>query len=193
MSQPLGRAVGNALEIAEALEVLDPQRSVQADTRLKELCLVLAAEGVSLAHGLEPADARRRVQTVLDSGEALARFKALTEAQGGTLDALPTAPVRLPVLANKSGWVTSIAARKIGELVVALGGGRATKDDTIEPAVGVEILAPVGAWIREMELLGVVHAAHAHQAEWAGERLRAAFRLGDAPCVPSALIQDRIG
>ena len=193
MSQPLGRSVGNALEVSEALEVLDPETSAGADARLKTLCAALAAEGLRLARGLSPEDAEREACEALRSGAALDRFQKLLAAQGGDLTKLPVAPVRVSVLSPAPGWVASVGAREIGELVVSLGGGRRTRADRIDPSVGVVIHAPVGSQVRAGDPLATIHAASERDAEAAFVRLKSAFALSVAPVEPPLLMLGKIG
>lgn len=181
MSQPLGRMVGNALEVAEACEVLQPERTDGADARLKELCLTLAVAGLELAKGISHDEAQAEAEKALQSGEAWRRFEAIIAAQGGRLSELPTAPVQRVITAEQAGWVSGIAAQKTGELVVALGGGRAAKEDTIDPRVGIEIHAPVGTPVEVGDPLATLHAASETQAEQQVEALRTLFTLSDTP------------
>ena len=192
MSQPLGRSVGNALEIREAREVLDPATNPQADARLKSLCALLAVEGLRLARGLSPEAAGAEVETALRSGAALDRFQRIVTAQGGDLSRLPAAPVQRAVLARESGWVASIGAREIGELVVSLGGGRRTKADIIDPAVGVVIHAPIGSEVRAGDALATIHTSCEADFETARSCLERAFTLSSNPTQPPPLAVGKI-
>jgi len=188
MDQPLGRTVGNALEVAEAIEVLTTPQS--ADPRLVSLCLTLAAEGLALAQAVFLAEATERVSTALQSGAARERFAALVAAQGGDVsvvehpERLPQAPHVCTVLASQSGYLTQVATQALGEIVVALGGGRARKEDRIDPAVGLRMHVSVGQWVERGQPLAEVHAASDTAAEAAAERVVAALHLGQTP--PSA-------
>jgi thymidine phosphorylase len=193
MSQPLGKTIGNALEIEEACEVLDPARTDLADSRLRELCLILATEGLILAKNLPEKEARAQAETALHSGEAEQRFDRLIEMQGGSLEQLPRAPVQRAVTTQRSGQVGSIATRELGELVVLLGGGRTTRTDAIDPTVGLEICAPVGSSIGSGQTLAVIHAASESQAEKIEQRVRAAFVLSEASAPHSPLVHEIIG
>ncbi len=193
MSQPLGRTIGNALEIQEACELLDPNRTETAESRLRELCLILATEGLILAKNLSEAEARAEAEKALRSGEAGHRLGKLIETQGGTLEQLPRAPVQRAVTATHSGQVGSIATRELGELVVMLGGGRATRSDVIEPSVGLEILMPVGSSVHSGQTLAVIHATGESQAETLVERVRAAFVLSEASAPLLPLVHAVIG
>jgi pyrimidine-nucleoside phosphorylase len=196
MSQPLGRTIGNALEVREACEVLDPAHTNLADSRLRELCLILATEGLILAKNLPEKEAHAQAEIALRSGEAGRRFGRLIEMQGGALEQLeqlPRAPVQRAVTALASGQIGSISTRTLGELVVLLGGGRTTKSDVIDPTVGLEILAPVGSSVSSGQTLAVIHAASESQAEKIKEQVRAAFVLSEASAPHSPLVHAVIG
>lgn len=185
MDQPLGRTIGNALEVAEAIEVLTTPQS--ADPRLVSLCLALAAEGLALAQELPRPEATALVTEALQSGAARERFAALIAAQGGGMsvvdhpERLPQAPCRWGVVAPTSGYLTGVATQTLGEVVVVLGGGRARKEDRIDPAVGLRIHATVGQWVERGQPLAEVHAASDTAAAGAAERVLAALHLGQTP------------
>ena len=199
MEQPLGRMVGNALEVREAIEALDPRTATNADPRLRALCRELAAEGVSLMHGLEPGDAGLVVDRVWADGSALRMFRNVVAAQGGNPAVvdnpalLPVAPVVVPVAAEVAGVVGSIDARSMGTTVVGLGGGRSRKEDTIDPRVGVEIAALVGARVAAGEPLGWVHAADRDAADAAVAAIRDAFTIGETSPAPRDIVVTRVG
>jgi len=199
MEQPLGRMVGNALEVREAIEALDPRTAPNADPRLRALCRELAAEGVSLMRGLEPGDAGLVVDRVWADGSALRMFRNVVAAQGGNPAVvdnpalLPVAPVVVPVAAEVAGVVGAIDARSVGTTVVGLGGGRSRKEDTIDPRVGVEIAAPVGARVAAGEPLGWVHAADRDAADAAVAAIRDAFTIGETSPAPRDIVVTRVG
>jgi len=182
MDRPLGRAVGNGLETAEAIRCL--RGDGPADVR--ELVLIEAAEMVRLAYPeVAEADARRRAEDALDSGRALERFRALVEAQGGDaslLDAperLATAPTRREVRAERAGTVLEVAPRPLGEGVIALGGGRTMMHQPIHPGVGFELLVAPGDAVAAGDRLGIVHARDEDEARAGAEVLRGAVHLGE--------------
>lgn len=161
MSQPLGVAVGNALEVKEAIAVLKGEGP--ADTT--ELCLVLGAEMVVLA-GKAPNRkvARQLLEDALYSGRALTVFKEFITRQGGevavvdNVDLLPTAPYQIPIKAAQDGYVTALAADEIGLCAMLLGAGRATKEDIINPAVGIVLHKKVGDAVTAGEVLATMHS-----------------------------------
>lgn len=174
MSQPLGRCVGNLLEVKEAAEVLKG-----ATGRLTDLCIRLAGHAL-VASGLFESEAGgfTRAREALESGQALTRAREWFSAQGSTADvfdhpeALPVAPVSRAV-SNPfgDGFIEKVDARVVGQVVLALGGGREKTSDTIDPTVGVECLKTVGDAVGADEDLFVVHAASSEAANVAAKQL----------------------
>jgi pyrimidine-nucleoside phosphorylase len=194
MDQPLGHAVGNALEIAETIETL--RGAGPAD--LRELSLRLGAEMLGLAGAGDDLTAHReRLAQSLRDGRALRKFGELIAAQGGDPRVcddptrLPRAPEQHPVLAPKAGVVSRIDALEIGLVTKALGAGRDRKEDPINPAVGIVVHTKVGDPVQAGQPLATVHAAARDQAEAVRERVVAAFAI-DAQAAPRPLILARI-
>jgi pyrimidine-nucleoside phosphorylase len=180
MREPLGRAVGNALEVREALDTLNG--AGPAD--LWALTLELGTHLMLLSGLASSADDAVRTLTALrDSGAAARRMEMLLEAQGGDPrvvarpDLLPAAPVVRTVAADADGWVAEADARTIAEAALQLGAGRLRKGDPVDPAVGVVVLARVGDRLAPGAPLAEVHARTDAAAEAAEARLRDAFRL----------------
>ena len=180
MDQPLGRAVGNALEVAEAIETLRGDGPMD----LRELCLELGAQMVTLAGVARSAgEGKDLLMKILDDGSALAKFAQLVDAQGGDRRVvddsrrLPAAPVRIAVEAPSSGVVAAVDAQALGLAAMGLGAGRATKDDRVDPAVGVVLVRKVGDPVRDGEPLADVHAPDRARAAEAGRRIQAAYRI----------------
>jgi pyrimidine-nucleoside phosphorylase len=168
MDNPLGRSVGNALEVEEALRALEGE----GDEELLEVSLRVAGEMCRLA-GVT-ADAGR----VLRSGAGRETFVRMLAAQGGRLEAgLPVAPVQLAVPSLGAGHVEAIDALEVGLAGVELGVGRKKKDDRVDHAAGIVIEAPVGARVRAGESLAVVHARTEELARSVISRLQQAWRL----------------
>ena len=198
MSQPLGRTVGNALEVREAIDLL--AGVPDADPRLRELCLRLAAEGLRLAGiARDPETARLCAERLLRSGAAFAAFREIVAAQGGDVAAVDDAALLLPharvvvaVPAVRDGYVAAIDARAIGEAVVKLGGGRARKEDAVDPSVGAVIHAPVGARVVAGDTLVEVHAASHGAAASVLDRVEAAFEIVGHPVEEPPLILEVI-
>jgi pyrimidine-nucleoside phosphorylase len=172
MDNPLGRAVGNALEVQEALDAL----AGEGDEELLEVCVRVAGEMCRLARiDVDPAAKLR------DRG-GREKLEAMLRAQGGRLDdGLPRASHTVTVKAPDAGWVASIDALEVGLACVDLGVGRRRKEDSIDPAAGLVIEAPVGARIERGDQLAVVHARSEQLAESVVPRLLEAWKLSPAP------------
>jgi thymidine phosphorylase len=196
MDQVLGRTAGNAVEVAESIEVLtDPKN---ADQRLRDVTLALCGEGLALAGlAMDGADGRGRAEEALTSGAAAERFAAMAAALGGPADLLerpgahlPSAPYSTEVWPDTRGHVRAIDVREVGVAVLELGGGRRREDEGVDHAVGLTDIACLGEEVGEGAWpLAVVHARDADAAQRAGERVKAAFRVGDAPAAPPPLVE----
>ena len=190
MNQPLGQAVGNALEMREAIETLHGRGP--ADFR--EHCLVVAAHMLLLGHkASSESEGRSQAAEALDSGGAWERFKALVAAQGGDLayieepDRLPKARMIETVPAPQGGYLSQINARIIGETAVVLGAGRAKKGDPIDHAVGIEVLRQVGDRVEAGQPLFTVHANDEGKLVEARRRLLEAHHWSERPVDPLPL------
>lgn len=195
MDQPLGRAVGNAVEVAEALDCL--RNKGPAD--LTKLSVELAAEMVLLAGIAKTIDEARGVclETII-SGAALDRFRRLIEIQGGdprVVDdpgLLPQARRKVEVASERGGFVRSLSARPIGEATMLLGAGRARVDSKIDPAVGLILNKKVGDRVEKGETLGALHVNDEANLEKATALVRGAFQVvEDKPEIPP-LVVDRL-
>jgi pyrimidine-nucleoside phosphorylase len=191
MGQPLGDAVGNALDVVEAVEVLRGEHR----GRLRELAIAFAARGAVDAMGLAPDDAEARAAQVLDDGSALERFRAMVEAQGGDprvvdrpRELLPAAPVVVPIEADRAGTIASMATEAIGHASGALGAGRARKGDPIDPAVGIVVRCKIGDVLAVGEQIGEVHARDAEAAARAAGEVLDALSLRDGAVEPPPLV-----
>ena len=186
MSQPLGLAVGNALEVIEAVATLRGA----GPTDFSQHCIEIAAEMILIAGMADgPEAARQQAAGSLTSGAAWSKFRQFVRAQGGDVAAvddtslLPRAPFVEPLAAPRSGTVVELDARQVGYAVVELGGGRARKEDPEDPAVGVilEGDAKVGAQVSKGQPLLWVHARTREAVSRALARLEKAYRLTDEP------------
>ena len=178
MDQPLGRAVGNALEIGEAVETLEGH----GPPDLSELVLSAAAHLLALSDlGVDAAEGRARAEEAIAGGAAREAYDRWIRAQGGdpSPDALPVAPIVRDVTAPRAGHVEAIATTDIGRASLHLGAGRETKDDVIDHSVGVVCVAKRGARVGAGDVLATVHAADAASAEQAVTEVQACFRIGD--------------
>jgi thymidine phosphorylase len=195
MSWPIGAAVGNALEMVEAWQVL--RGAKVAGTRA--LTLALAAEMVRLAGAASnAADALQGVTRALDDGSAAGKFLAMVRAQGGDPSLLEEgmplhpAPVVVDLLAPRDGVLAACDCFALGGLVVSLGGGRIAKEDSVDPRVGLVLLRDRGARVERGEAFARLHLAHADDA--AVQRALACFTVGDtAPAaLPADLVLERV-
>jgi pyrimidine-nucleoside phosphorylase len=197
MSQPLGLAVGNSLEVSEAIETLRGR----GPQDLREHCVDVAAEMLLIAgRSNSPDAARRSAEQGLRDGSAWEKFRAFVAAQGGdvsyvdTPSLLPVAPVQESLPAPRGGWVSAVDAREFGYAAVDLGGGRARKEDAIDPAVGIVLSerCKVGRQVQAGEPLLTVHAASRAAADAALERLTAAVVIREEPAGAVPLIHQII-
>jgi pyrimidine-nucleoside phosphorylase len=191
MNQPLGEAVGNALETRECLEILRGEASEGARPVL-ELSVELAAHMV-LAAGRATSleEARATVRRALESGAALERFRANVEAQGGDARLCDTPALlfdlklhEVKVESARAGFITHIETAEIGHAVAALGGGRVRVEDRIDPAVGFIGRAKIGDEVRAGQVLGLVYGRRETEAEAAARRIQAAYRVSEEPPSP---------
>ncbi|HOD43702.1 MAG TPA: thymidine phosphorylase [Anaerolineaceae bacterium] len=190
MNQPLGNAVGNALEVNEAIDTL--QGGGPADFR--EHCLVVASHLLVVGRkAVDIDEARRMAETTLQDGIAWQQFRRLVTSQGGEVSVvdkpalLPQAPLVETVAAERSGYLLGIDAREVGETSVELGAGRARKEDPIDHAVGIVIHHKVGDHIGKGEGLFTIHANDLSKMVAARKRLLAAHQWSDHPVEPLPL------
>jgi pyrimidine-nucleoside phosphorylase len=195
MDQPLGCAVGNAVEVAESLECL--RGGGPAD--LVNLSLELAAEMVFLAGRSDSlAQARSMCEQTINDGSALERFRDLVQAQGGdprTIDdpeLLPTARRKIELKSSSTGFVHALEALPVGHATMLLGAGRARMDSRIDPAVGVILHKKAGAQVRVGESLCTVLVNDESRLEEALALINGAFRIGAGPVALPALVVERI-
>ncbi len=181
MDEPLGRAVGNALEVEEALQTLRGE----GPSDFRELCLTLGARMATLGEvAAEERAARALVEERLSTGAALRTFREMVEAQGGDpaiVDdpgRLPRAPVRAPVRTETEGTVLAIDAEAIGRAAMVVGAGRARAEDRIDPADGLVIERKVGDRVKRGETLALVHASDPGRVDEGIGRVLGAYRIG---------------
>ncbi len=191
MDQPLGGAVGNALEIREAVATLRGEGPAD----LTELAVVSAAHLVTLVDGADEAEARDRVDGVLRDGSALEAYDRWIRAQGGdpAEDALPAAAVVRTVTADRDGHIARLGALAVGIAAMRLGAGRATKADEIDHGVGVVCLRKRGDRVAAGEPLAEIHARDEAAADAAVDEVRAAYELSDDEPPARGVILDTLG
>jgi len=192
MSQPLGYAIGNALEVREAIDTLRGEGPAD----LTELCLVLGSQMTVLAgKAADAGEARRLLEESIASGQALAAFRRFIAAQGGNAevaeqpDLLPSASYRIELQSRETGYVAKLAAENIGLAAMMLGAGRATKDDIIDLAVGIVLQKKVGDPVAKGESLAVIHA-NRQDVDEVVRLLYGAITITGDPIRPPALIYD---
>jgi pyrimidine-nucleoside phosphorylase len=194
MNQPLGNAVGNALEIKEAITTLQGHGS----RNLFELCLTLGSHMVMLAEKAESLDkARFMLKEVISSGKALDTFRIFLNAQGGdgtVIDdpsRLPTAPCIYIIEALNTGYVASIGADQIGLAAMLLGAGRQTKDSDIDLAVGLVLHKKIGDAVQKGEALLTIHANSPSNRD-VEQIIYAAYHISQSPVAAPPLIYEVI-
>lgn len=189
MSQPLGYAVGNALEVREAIDTL--KGSGPPD--FWEHCLVIATQMLILSDYDEEA-AQEALKSALQSGRGLDKFKDLVVAQGGdpapiddpTL--LPQAPLQEPLTSPRTGYIAALDAQDVGMAAMRLGGGREKKGKPIDHAVGILLHKKIGDYVEKGEKVLTVHARSEEEAQEAKTRLLDAYRWSEEPVEPPPLI-----
>jgi pyrimidine-nucleoside phosphorylase len=194
MDQPLGRTVGNALEVAEAIETLKGR----GPKDLESLSLELAARMVHMAGDIGLEAARARVRSALASGQGLQKLREVIEAQGGeprvcddpTL--LPAASESVDVCSERDGRVTRLGARMIGRAAMLLGAGRETADATVDPAVGFVFRKKVGDPVAVGEPIVRVSVGRKDRLEPALAALRSAITVGPEAPRPRPLVVDML-
>jgi pyrimidine-nucleoside phosphorylase len=191
MSQPLGDAVGNALDVTEAVEVLRGEHR----GRLRDLVVWFAARTLEAVEQVSGDEARRRAERALDDGTALERFRAMVEAQAGDprvvddpAGVLPRAPVIAPLVADRSGRLARMHTQEIGLASGSLGAGRMRKGDPVDPAVGIVLRSKIGDVLDDGASIGEIHARTEDAAAEAARRVLSALETTDEPVVVPELI-----
>jgi pyrimidine-nucleoside phosphorylase len=184
MNQPLGRMVGNALEVQECIEVL--HGGGPAD--LRDLCFELAAWMLYLGGASKTvAQGKQLSEQIIASGQAFERFRQMVELQGGDISTIDD-PTRLPgtdhsvdVPSPQSGYVTAIACENVGTACVILGGGRERKEDSVDPAVGIVVHKKIGDKVTKGEALCTIRCHSDAEAARAKTLLEESYQIAAAP------------
>jgi len=194
MNQPLGYAIGNALEIKEAVETLQGK----GPEDLHELCLTLGSYMVRLAGKAETTEeAREMLEEVINNGRALEVFKLFLESQGGDtsviddLTKLPTASYQIEVPAKEAGYVLGIIADEIGTAAMVLGAGRATKESELDLAVGLVLHKKIGDEVKVGDSLVTIHS-NTEDIESVKEKIYHAYEMSASKVAPATLIHEEI-
>ena len=196
MEAPLGRMVGNSLEVIESIETLKGQ----GPRDVEDLSVLLAARMLIVA-GLEHDEsaAITRVRAVLASGAGVEKLKAIIQFQGGDprvvdrYDLLPAAPENRDVVAQADGYISALLAEEIGRAAVSLGAGRGKLDDVIDPGVGIEIVAHVGESVRRGQPVLRVHHRAGRGLSDALPLLDRAVQIAGEPSAARPVVVERIG
>ncbi|MFL5275194.1 MAG: thymidine phosphorylase [Myxococcales bacterium] len=195
MDEPLGEAVGNAVEVAESIEILRGRGPPDA----RELTLLLGIEMLLAGSAARTeAEAREKLTSALADGRALRKFGEIVEAQHGDarcLDdpgRLPQPRLRREIRAERSGFLVALDAEQVGLSAVDLGAGRARKEDRVDPAAGLLLRKRAGDDVRAGETLAELHAESEARLEAGAARFARAVHIGDAPGKPSPLLLERV-
>jgi len=199
MSQPLGLMVGNALEVVEAIDTLRGQGPAD----LSSLCCELGAELLVFAgEAASHADAMTQLERLLENGQALDSFRLLISQQGGNAaviddpSLLPRATRKVEARAKTSGTIASLNALEIGRAANLLGAGRYTKEDAIDPAVGIELKVKIGDRVEENEILAWLHVNSEDQLEQACGMVESAYVIdpsGSEHMAPPLIVERIVG
>ncbi len=192
MSQPLGRTVGNALEVEEAVQVLKGG----GPEDLRQLCLELAGEMIRIGGRAESfEEGKETARQVLSDGRALEKFRQMVRRQGGD-DRIVEEPERMgssrysrDVLAGRTGFIAEMAAQEIGRASQHLGAGRLRKEDEIDFTAGIRMHVRIGNFVKEGDVLATLYGADFRRLEEAEIILEAAIRISAEPATPPKLIQ----
>ncbi|TWI57978.1 pyrimidine-nucleoside phosphorylase [Halalkalibacter nanhaiisediminis] len=194
MNQPLGRTIGNALEVKEAIEMLRGE----GPEDLLELCLTLGSHMVYLAkQAASVEEAKAKLKEVIANGKALEALKTFIEAQNGDASIvddpskLPTAKYLIEVKAAKAGMVSSIVADKIGTAAMLLGAGRATKESEIDLAVGIVLNKKIGEKVEAGESLATLHA-NSEDVQNVIDMVLGAYTISSGEVIKPTLIYEEI-
>jgi pyrimidine-nucleoside phosphorylase len=192
MNEPLGRYVGNALEVYEAIEVL----SGRGEERLRELCLTLASYMLINGGKAESFDeAKELMKRAIREGKALDKLAEFVSAQGGDMnqvyhpELLPKAMFCRDVYAEREGYLTSCKTSEVGMASLIMGGGRETKESEIDLSVGIRIDKKLGEHVDKGEVIGVVYANETDILKPAADRFLSAYTISDERVEPEPLIK----
>ena len=196
MSQPLGDAVGNALDVAEAVRLLRGE----LPGRLRDLTVRLVGDAVARLERTDPGEGVARAERALADGSALERLRSMVEAQGGDPRVaddpeavLPRAPVIVPIPSESEGTLAAVDAEAIGRAAAALGAGRVRTGDAIDPAVGIVCTPKIGDRLQRGSPIGAVHARTTEAAREAAAAVLAALTVTDEPVSPPPLVYADLG
>ncbi len=194
MDKPLGRNIGNSLEMIEAIDVLQGR----GPEDLKEICVELSANMLSLAGKGTLEKCRDLARTTIVRGKAFCKFMEMVKRQGGDLAAvedpteLPKADIQVEWIAENTGYIQKMQAEKLGLASVALGAGRKTKADSIDPSAGIVLLKKTGDVVEKGEPLAVLHTAKQKNIDEALFQLQDAILIGENKVTIEKMILGRV-
>ena len=198
MEQPLGFAIGNTVEVREAIDTLRGQGPADFTALVESVAVEMLRLGAGSQAAITRDDALKRIRDVVASGAAFVKFREFTMAQGGDAakvdnpETLPVAPVSLAVMSEVSGIVQSINPEEVGLAAMDLGGGRRTKQDVIDHSVGIVLTRKVGDTVRAGEPLATIYAQTKQAAEEAAARTGYAYSIGDEEAEVLPVVYGRI-
>ena len=194
MDRPLGKAVGNALEVKEAIEVL----SGQGSDDITAVCITLAAKMLELAGMGDFEKCERLAERTIQDGSALMKFKQMIKAQGGNEkviddpDLLPSAKFTVEYKASSKGYISEIISDRLGVASMLLGAGRATKEDSVDPAAGITLLKKPGEMVEAGEPIMILHANSQSLFKESVNELEKAVKISSEKPAETPLIIDII-
>ncbi len=191
MNQPLGRAAGNALEVAESIQTL--QNNGPQD--LSEITISLASQMLLMSGvGQHKKEISEKLRKTLASGAAFEKFKQMVRLHDGDLrviddpSLLPSAKIQKTIAATISGWITKADARAIGKAVLSLGAGRKSVDDTVNHAAGVSHIVKTGEYVEKDQTLAIIHACDKTSLREASAYIESAFEISEKAESPSSAL-----
>ena len=188
MDKPLGKTVGNALEVMEAVDVLKNR----SHGIFEDICVALSANMLSLCKKISLSDAEKMAKEAIESGRAYDKFEQWITAQGGDLSALKKAEHRLEITAESDGYICSVNAEKIGICASMLGAGRKAKDDPIDYGAGIEMVKTAGDYVKKGETIALLYASDRSLLRDAEACYKNALTFGDRAAGEKAHIFDTV-
>ncbi len=194
MDEPLGFAIGNNLEVKEAIDALHGN----GPEDLMQVCYALAAHMISLGKNISYEEAEREARDAIESGRAWDVFLKMVQQQGGDIsymehpDTLPQAPVITEFKSPKDGYITFMDTEGFGNAAGILGAGRSKKDDAVDATAGIVLRHKVNDLVREGDVLAILYTANKHLANAAIKKLQTCYGFSSEPCEPVRLIGDVI-
>ena len=192
MDRPLGNAIGNSLEVIEAIEILKGE----GPSDLKEICIALAAHILTLAQKGSYEECEKMARDSVQNGNALNTFAEMVEAQGGDKEYIfhpekfKKSKYSYEVKAEATGYITGVDTESYGVASLLLGAGRNTKEDVIDPAAGIILKKKTGDYIQKGEVIATLYSEKEASFAASSARLLAATKIGENPVESKPLILD---